>query len=265
MGDSVLFEKKGRVGIMSINRPKANQLSSSVFEEMRVLLDKCEADKETTVIILTGAGGKIFCAGADLTEGYGDMSAVDYLKRGQDVWNKIEDFPKPIIAAVNGPALGGGCELAMACHLRFIAKSARMGLSETNLGIIPGYGGTLRLPKLIGRSKALEYMLLGKPFMAEEAVKLGLADRLCEDDKLMDDALEFANQLMDRPPLAVKAILKIMSAAPGLSPERHLKMEREELAVCIASKDMREGVAAFMEKRKPVFKGEESVIIIFGQ
>jgi len=256
MSDTVLFEKREMVGIISINRPKANQLSDSVFEGMRVLLDKCEVDPGIRALIITGAGGKIFCAGADLAEGYGDRSTVDFLKRGQDTWNKIEDFPKPIIAAINGPALGGGCELAMACHIRFIKKSARMGLSETNLGIIPGYGGTLRLPKLIGRSKALEYMLLGKPFEGEEAVKLGLADHLCEDDALMDDAIAFANELMVRPPLAVKALLKIMSASSDMTPAQHLKMEREELAVCIASDDMKEGVAAFMEKRKAVFKGK---------
>ncbi len=256
MDEPVLFELKGQVGIISINRPKANQLSHSVFEGIRKLLDANEKGYDVRALIITGTGDKAFCAGADLSEGNGDFSVVDFLKRGQDIWNKIEDYPKPVIAAINGPALGGGCELALACHFRFMKKGARIGLTETNLGIIPGYGGTLRLPKLIGKSKALEYMILGKQFEAEESLSLGLVDRLCEDGKLLDDALAFAGELIVRPPLAVKALLKITSAAPGLSPERHLKMEREELGVLFGTKDMKEGITAFMGKRKPEFKGE---------
>ncbi len=256
MSESVLFEKRGEVGIISINRPKANQLSEPVFQEMRKILDANEQGYDVRALIITGTGNTAFCAGADLAGGYGDFSPVDFLKRGQDLWNKIEDFPKPVIAAINGPALGGGCELALACHFRFIKKGARIGLTETNLGIIPGYGGTLRLPRLIGRSKALEYMILGKQFDAEQALSLGIADRLCEDEKLIEDALAFANELITRPPLAVRALLKIVSAGHGLSPERHLKMEREELAELFGTEDMKEGVTAFIEKRKPSFRGK---------
>jgi enoyl-CoA hydratase/carnithine racemase len=152
---------------------------------------------------------------------------VDFLKRGQDVWNKIEDFPKPVIAAVNGHALGGGCELALACHFRIVKKGAKIGLTETNLGIMPGYGGTLRLPRYIGRAKALEYMVLGKQMTSDEAFALGVANRLSEEGQTLDDAILFAGELVKRPPIAVKALLKIFSMSPSVSPEQHLKAERE--------------------------------------
>jgi len=157
---------------------------------------------------------------------------------------------------MNGHALGGGCELAMACHFRFLKKGARIGLTETNLGIMPGYGGSLRLPRLVGRAKALELMLLGTQVESEEALELGLVSRLCDEGKVMDDAIEFAEQLAARPPLSVKAILKVMSRSESISPEQHLKAEREELAKLFTTKDMMEGMMAFAQKRKPEFKGE---------
>ncbi len=256
MSDAVLFDQKDRVGILTINKPKANQLSHEVFEQMRKFLDANEGDKNIRALIVTAVGDKIFCAGADLSSGFGEFNAVDFLKRGQDVWNKIEDYPKPVIAAINGHALGGGCELALACHFRFLQRGSRIGLTETNLGIMPGYGGTLRLPRIIGSSKALKSMLLGKPFEDEEALALGIVDQLCEAGKTLDDALAFANELAVRPPLSMKAILKIMSASPSISPEQHLKMEREELAKLFSTKDMTEGMTAFMQKRPPAFTGE---------
>ncbi len=256
MSDAIIFEQKGPVAILTINRPKANQLSHDVFEQMRTHLDMIELNKEIRAVIITGSGDKIFSAGADLTQGFGNFGPVDFLKRGQDVWNKVEDMGKPVIAALNGHALGGGCELAIACHFRFIKKGARIGLTETNLGIMPGYGGSLRLPRLVGRSKALEIMLLGRQVEAEEALEIGLVDRMCEEGKLMDDALEFAQKLSKRPPIAVKSILKLVSQSPSISPEQHLKIEREELAKLFTTKDMMEGMTAFAQKREPEFKGE---------
>ncbi len=256
MSDAILFEQKGSVAIITINRPKANQLSHEVFEQMRKQLDMIELNKEIRAVIITGSGDKIFSAGADLTQGFGDFGPVDFLKRGQDVWNKVEDLGKPVIAALNGHALGGGCELAIACHFRFIKKGARIGLTETNLGIMPGYGGSLRLPRLVGRSKALEIMLLGRQVEAEEALAIGLVDRICEEGELMDEALEFAEKLSKRPPIAVRSILKLVSMSPGISPEQHLKIEREELAKLFTTKDMMEGMTAFAQKREPAFKGE---------
>ncbi len=256
MSDVVLFEQREGVGIITINKPKANQLSHEVFEGMRATLDLCEMNKDIRAIVITGSGERIFCAGADLSAGLGGYSPADFLKRGQDVWNKIEDFPKPVVAALNGHALGGGCELALACHFRIMKKGANIGLTETNLGIMPGYGGTLRLPRFIGRAKALEYMILGKQMNSDEAFSLGIANRLSEEGKTLDDAVAFALDLAKRPPLSTRALLKIFSMSPSLSPEQHLKVEREELAKLFGTKDMIEGMTAFAQKRDPVFKGE---------
>jgi len=256
MSDVVLFEQREGVGIITINKPKANQLSHEVFEGMRTILDLCEMNKDIRAVVITGSGEKIFCAGADLSSGLGGYSPADFLKRGQDVLNKIEDFPKPVVAALNGHALGGGCELALACHFRIMKKGANIGLTETNLGIMPGYGGTLRLPRFIGRAKALEYMILGKQMNSDEAFALGIANRLSEEGKALDDAVAFANDLAKRPPLSTRALLKIFSMSPSLSPEQHLKVEREELAKLFGTKDMVEGMTAFAQKREPVFKGE---------
>lgn len=256
MSDVILFEQKGPVGIITINKPKANQLSHEVFEGMRRQIDQIEMNRDVRAVVITGSGDKIFSAGADLSSGFGDFGPVDFLKRGQDVWNKVEDCAKPVIAALNGHALGGGCELAIACHFRFIKKGARIGLTETNLGIMPGYGGSLRLPRLVGRSKSLEIMLLGRQVEAEEALAIGLVDRICDEGKVLDEAVAFAEQLAKRPPIAVKAILKLVSASPSLSPEQHLKVEREELGRLFTTKDMMEGMTAFAQKRDPEFKGE---------
>ncbi|MBN2158499.1 MAG: enoyl-CoA hydratase/isomerase family protein [Spirochaetes bacterium] len=256
MSDAVLKEQKDRVAILSINKPKMNQLSHEVFETMRKHLDVIETDKNTMAVIITGAGEKAFSAGADLSSGFGDFNAVDFLKRGQDVWNKVEYFSKPVIAAINGHALGGGCELAMACHYRFMKKGARIGLTETNLGIMPGYGGSLRLPRLVGKSKALEMMWFGMQCEADEALAIGLVDRISEDGKLIDDALEFANRIAKRPPLSIAAITKLVNISPSITPDLHLKIEREELGRLFTTKDMQEGMTAFFSKREPVFKGE---------
>jgi len=256
MSDVILFEQKGAVAIITINKPKANQLSHEVFEGMRKQIDIIEMTRDIKAVVITGSGDKIFSAGADLSSGFGDFGPVDFLKRWQDVWNKVEDCAKPVIAALNGHALGGGCELAMACHFRFLKKGARIGLTETNLGIMPGYGGSLRLPRLVGRSKALEIMLLGRQVEADEALAIGLVDRLCDEGKVLDEAIEFAEKLAKRPPIAVKAILKLTSMSPSISPEQHLKIEREELGRLFTTKDMMEGMTAFAQKREPEFKGE---------
>lgn len=256
MADEVLFESIDGAGLITINKPKANQLSGEVFERIRKLLDVCELDNSIHAIIITGSGEKIFCAGADLSSGFGDYNAVDFLKRGQDVWNKIEDYPKPVIAAMNGHALGGGFELALACHFRILKKGSRVGLTETNLGIMPGYGGSLRLPRIVGRAKALEMMLFGKQIDAEESLALGVVNSLCEEGKVLDEAKELAAALRKRPPLSVKAILKLMAMEGSISRDQHLKIEREELAKLFTTKDMMEGMMAFAQKRDPEFKGE---------
>ena len=255
MGDAVTLEVRGRVAILAIDKPKMNQLSGEVFETMRKQLDVVEADKNVLAVIITGTGEKAFSAGADLASGFGDFSKVDFLKRGQDVWNKVEYFSKPVIAAINGHALGGGCELAMACHIRFMKKGATIGLTETNLGIMAGYGGSLRLPRLVGKAKALEMMFLGKKIGAEEALAIGLVDHMSEGN-VLDDALELANQIAKRPPLAITALTKLCNISQNITPDMHLKIEREELGRLFVSKDAAEGISAFFGKKEPNFKGE---------
>lgn len=253
---AVLFEQKGETGIATINRPKANQLSHEVFEDFARILDSTESDPSLRALVITGSGSKIFSAGADLSEGFGNFTPVEFLKRGQDLFNRIESFQKPVIAAINGHAFGGGCELALACHIRFIKNGARIGLTETSLGIIPGYGGTMRLPRLIGWTKALEYILMGREIEAERAYELGLVNRVCKESDLMSEALETASALSERPPLAIKAILKIMNTSFHSGPEEHLLVERSELAALFSTKDAAEGITAFIQKRKPKFRGE---------
>jgi len=252
---AVLFEKKGAAGIITINRPKANQLSLEVRDGFISSLDQCENDSEIRVVIITGSGEKIFCSGADLAGGFGGDEAVEFLRKWQELYNRIEGFSKPVVAAMNGHAFGGGCELAMTCHMRIMKSGARIGLTETNLGIMPGYGGTMRLPRLIGHAKALEYILLGKEIEAAAALELGLVNMISEGDVLAD-ALALAEKLAARPPLAVKAILKIFASRQCLSTDEYLKIERESLAALFATKDTAEGITAFMQKRPPVFIGE---------
>jgi len=261
---AVLFEKKGPVGIITINNPPVNSLSHDVFEGFRAQLDANIGDKELRAMIITGSGDRAFCAGADLSSGFGVYSAADFLQRGQDIWNKIEEYPKPIIAAVNGNALGGGCELAMACHVRFFhsglnakGKKSVIGLSETGLGIMPGYGGTMRMPRLIGRSKALRYILTAERLEPEQALEDGLVDFLSSDAAAcQSDAIAFAKMLATRPPLAVREVLKIFARMGSMTQEQHLKMERESLAGLFSTKDTMEGMTAFAQKREPKFTGE---------
>ncbi|MBI5843609.1 MAG: enoyl-CoA hydratase/isomerase family protein [Deltaproteobacteria bacterium] len=256
MSDAVLYEVKGKAAIATINKPKANQLSLEVFNGLNDALNNAARDKSLRSLIITGSGDKIFCAGADLTGGFGPYSPIDFLKMAQDVFNKIEFMPIPVIAAMNGHAFGGGLEMAMACHLRILKVNSRIGLTETNLGIMPGYGGTLRLPRLIGRAKAIECILTGAQIPSEEALSMGLVNHLAEEGQTLAKALEMAEVLSGRPPLAVKAILRVMAQAASISPDLHLQHEREELAKLFETKDTMEGMMAFAQKRPAVFIGE---------
>ncbi len=251
MSELVKYEKIDSVAVLTIDNPKANLLNAAVFEKMRMILDLISINNDIRAVVLTGAGEKIFSGGADLSSGFGDLSPVDFMKRGQDVHNKIDFFDRPVIAALNGHAVGGGCEMAMACHFRFLKKGAMIGLPESNIGITPGYGGSLRMLHLLGRSRCLEYIILGKKLDAPEALRVGLVDRICDDP--VAEAVEFAKELSERPRQTVKAILKIVSSSPHVSADEHLRMEREEIAKLIGTPDMLEGLRAFAEKRKPEF------------
>lgn len=251
MSEPVKFEKIDTVGIITIDNTKANLLNAAVLEKMRVILDMISINKDIRAVVLTGAGEKIFSGGADLTSGFGDLSPVDFMKRGQDLNNKIDFFNMPVIAALNGHTVGGGCELAMACHFRFMKRGAKIGLPESNIGITPGYGGSLRMLHLVGRSRSLEYIILGKKIDADEALRVGLVDRVCDDP--MTEAIAFARELCARPRHTVKAILKIVSMSPHVSMDEHQRIEREEIAKLIGTPDMIEGLKAFAEKRTPEF------------
>ncbi|MCU0598409.1 MAG: enoyl-CoA hydratase-related protein [Desulfobacterales bacterium] len=251
---NILFEKKDHIAVVTMNRPPANSWNMGAMVEFEKILDDVEQDKSIRVIVLTGAGEKCFSAGMDVK----DPPRSENRSIGQDLWRRVERFPKPIISAINGHALGGGLELAMACHFRIMADSPniQIGLTELNLGLIPGWGGTQRMVRLLGKAKALELILLSKRLSAQEALSLGLVNRITPPEKLMADTLDFAGWLAERPPLAVSSVLKSISAGIYEGMDAGLAMEVECSKMLAKSKDVIEGFTAFMEKRKPVFTGE---------
>lgn len=251
----VIFNLAEKVALLTLNHPPVNSLNSALLVELNELLDRLAGDPEARVLVITGAGEKAFSAGADITE-FAEIRAGK--KRAVDVhalFLKIENFPKPVIAAINGYALGGGCELAMSCHLRIAAREARMGLPEVRLGIIPGWGGTQRLPRLVGKAKALEMMLTGEHLSAEEALRFGLVNRVVPGAELMDETKKLAARLANGAPLAMQAILRAVTKGLEVPIEEGLKFEQEGSALVFNSEDAKEGSRAFLEKRAPVFTG----------
>jgi enoyl-CoA hydratase/carnithine racemase len=253
--ENIILEKRGNVSIVTINHPPANAWNLATMEEFEKVIDAVEQDKETRVIIITGTGEKSFSAGFDVSDA---ANAAKTSPKGKALWTRIDRFAKPIIAAINGFAFGGGLELAMACHFRIMVDHPKVlvGLTELNLGIIPGWGGTQRLPLLVGRSKALDMILFSKRIGAQEAMQIGLINQISAPGKLMEDALAFAQKLAERPPIAVSCVLKAMAAGVYEGLEQGLRVEDEGTARVSQSKDCIEGFTAFLEKRQPVFKGE---------
>lgn len=254
-----LVEIRDQVAIITINRPPMNTLSQEALFELGSILDHMEKNPSVRSLIITGAGEKTFSAGADVSE-FGRMAdaeqAEEFLKRIHDLLNQIENFPKPVIACLNGKALGGGNELQMACHLAIAAEHAELGLPEARLGIMPGYGGTQRLPRLIGQRRALEMMLEGKRISAEEALKIGLVNKVVPSDRLADAAYEWAKQLAEGPPVAMKGILTSVIKGSEKELSEGLKIEQKNMLTVMRTEDAIEGVAAFFTKRKPSFKGK---------
>ena len=251
--ENIVLEKKGHTAILTISHPPANAINVSTLEEFNKALDDLETDKNIRVVIITGAGEKAFCAGFDVTDaGKPDVA----LFAGQGTWTRIDRFMKPTIAAINGFALGGGCELALACHFRIMSDNpkAAIGLTELNLGIIPGWGGTVRLTRLLGRSKALDMILFSKKLPAGDALQAGLVDKVSGD--VMKDALDLAEKIAERPPIAVGAVLRAMDSLAYGGIDEGLKCERDGVKTAGRSADAGEGFAAFFERRKPEFKGE---------
>lgn len=243
--------------IILLNRPEVlNALNSIMLDEIDEFISNIDFN-ETKALIITGAGMKAFAAGADISELKAGCltSATQYLQKGNKLFDKISKLEIPVIALVNGYAFGGGCELALACHFRFATEIAKFGLPEINLGIMPGYGGTVRLSNLIGHSKALEMVLTGKTIDAEEALRIGLVNYIYNQDKIVDATIDFINTIISKPALSIKHILNHYNRIPFLNLTDRFDSEISNFNVLSKTEDFLEGTNAFINKREPIFKG----------
>lgn len=254
--ETITLAREESYAVITLNRPPANAISEPLITEVNAALNSVQTDESVRAVIITGAGDKIFCGGADLGSAFSGGDVEQFIRFGNSVMRKIERFPKPVIAAINGHAMGGGMEMAMACHLRLMKATARMGQTESNLGIIPGYGGTQRLPRLIGRTKALEFLLLGTQIPAQECLDLGLVNRLSKEGETLDDAKALARQLGKRAPLATAAILKAVDEGLEVPMAKSIDIEIEQFLPTLRTEDASEGIQAFFAKREPQFKGK---------
>lgn len=256
--DTLLVSIENRVASVVINRPeKRNALNATVRNELLDVLDTLHDESDIRVVVFTGAGEKAFIAGADIAEFAGRTAiAQRAAMSGRRIYDEIAAYPKPTIAQINGYALGGGCELALACDLRIAGRSARLGQPEIKLGILPGGGGTQRLPRLVGLGRAMRLVLTGELIDAEEAERIGLVDRVVEDAELGEHTLELARTLAGQSPVALRLVKDAIRAAAEMPLAAGLEFERELFVTAFASEDKAEGVRAFLEKRTPEFKGE---------
>lgn len=258
MSNEVLVQITDGILIATINRPeKLNALNESVINALSDAIEEIKINPEIKAGIITGSGEKAFVAGADISQ-FLNLNAnmgKQLAKKGQEkVFNKIENCPKPIIAAVNGFALGGGCELAMACHFRIASNKAKFGQPEVNLGLIPGYGGTQRLTQLIGKGRAMELMMTGNMINAEEAYRIGLVNYVTEPEELIPKATEMLTIIISKAPLAIASVIALTNLAALGDPDG-LEKEIEAFGNLFDTEDLKEGASAFLEKRKPNFKG----------
>jgi enoyl-CoA hydratase/carnithine racemase len=252
---TLILAREERFAVITLNRPPANAISEELMRDLDAALDELAPDEDVRAIIITGAGDRIFCAGADLGSAFAGGDIAGFIRFGQGVLRKIERFPKPVIAAINGHALGGGCEISMACHMRILKETARMGQTESNLGIIPGYGGTQRMPRLIGRGKALEHMILGTQIPAAECLILGLVNRLSRDGETLEDARALARQIAKRPPIATRLIIQVTDEGLNTDIDHGLEAEARAIIEVLGTEDAAEGLQAFFQKRAPTFRG----------
>jgi len=256
--ENLLYEKKDQIGYITFNRPKVlNALNRKTMEELGDLLSMARDDTEVRALVLTGAGEKAFIAGADINE-LAQRTAIDgkeFSLFGQGVLHMLEAMGKPSIAAINGYALGGGCEMALACTIRLASRTAKLGQPEVKLGIIPGYGGSQRLARLCGKGVAHELVLCGEMISAEEALRIGLVNRVVEPAELIPAAEALAKKIIANAPLAVKFAMEAIEHGMEMPQEEGLFLEATLFGLCCATEDMREGTRAFLEKRPAQFKG----------
>jgi enoyl-CoA hydratase len=261
MSDTYQFltvEHREGVAVVSINRPdKLNALNAATVSEVRRAFEQLRDDRSIRAVILTGTGEKAFIAGADIGElsQMTPLSGIEVSRAGQDTLRLIETMPKPVIAAVNGFALGGGLEFALACHVRIASENARLGLPEVKLGIIPGYGGTFRLPRIVGRGRALELMLTGEMIKADEAYRIGLVNQVVPQAQLMESAEAMARKIAANGPVAVALAIQAVDNSYHATTEDAQRLEANMFGLLASTADMREGMGAFLEKRTADFKG----------
>src|ERR1700746_2070753 len=256
---NILFEKKNAIAYVTVNRPdKLNALNMATMEELRAAFHEIKNDKSVRVVILSGAGEKAFIAGADIGElsKHDAVSAKEYTHRGQSVLNLIENLGKPVIACINGFALGGGCEIAMACAIRLASESAKLGQPEVKLGIIPGYGGSQRLPRLVGKGIAMQLLLTGEMISAQEALRIGLVNEVTAPADLIPRAEAIAQKIIANAPLAIQYAMEAVNHGLDLTLAEGLYLEATLFGVCCATEGKTAGTAAFVEKRAEAFKGK---------
>ena len=254
----IRVEQDKNLATVIIERPeKLNALNSQVIRELGDVFGNLREDDNVLIVILTGSGDKAFVAGADIAElsEMTPISALNVSREGQRIFAEIERFPKPVIAAVGGYALGGGCELALACHMRVASENARFGLPEVSLGIIPGYGGTMRLARLVGLGRAVELTLTGEMIDATQAEHIGMVNAVYPQDELLDKTREFAERIIKNGPISVSMALESIYNALDLSSEDAQDFESALFGLVASTEDMKEGLTAFLDKRKPSFKG----------
>ena len=257
--ENVKTEVRDGILFLTIERPKVlNALNAATVEEIYKVFADARDDNNVKAIIVTGGGEKAFVAGADINElaQKTPMTGKETSERGQFIFSFIERFPKPVIAAINGFALGGGCELALACHIRIASEKAQIGLPEVTLGIIPGYGGTQRMARLLGKAKALELICTGDRVGAAEAERIGLVNKVVPADQLMSAAEEMARKIMSRGPLAIRAAIEAVMSGSEMPMQEGQFLEATLFGLLCASEDTKEGMNAFLEKRPPQFKGK---------
>lgn len=257
MYQTLLTSVENRILTVTINRPdKLNALNRQVISDLDAVVKEIYSNKEIRAAILTGAGNKSFVAGADISEfqGLDKAQGMALAKKGQDIFDRIEQAGKPIVAAVNGFALGGGCELAMACHFRIASTNAKFGQPEVNLGLIPGYGGTQRLTQLIGKGRALEMLISGNMIDATTALQYGLVNYVVEAGELLGKAKSVLATIIDKAPVAIAKCIECWNAVFDET-QNGFELEIKSFGECFGTEDMKEGATAFLEKRKPEFKG----------